>query len=155
AIDVAAAGALASRHRPWRPTMSNTTPLTRRTALQTLAAGVAATLTLRSPLRAEEPHKMKGNIKQSVCRWCYGKIGLEKLAEEAKKIGYRSIELLTPEEYKVVKPFGLTCAMVRCASIADGLNRKENHERIEQELRRHIEFAAAEGLPNVICMAGN
>jgi len=45
--------------------------------------------------------------------------------------------------------------MMRCASIPDGLNRKENHEKIEKELRTHIEFAAAEGIPNVICMAGN
>jgi hydroxypyruvate isomerase len=45
--------------------------------------------------------------------------------------------------------------MIRCASIADGLNRTPNHDKIEQELRRHIEFAAAEGLPNVICMSGN
>src|SRR5262249_45586980 len=30
-----------------------------------------------------------------------------------------------------------------------------NHPAIEKELRRHIEFAAAEGLPNVICMSGN
>jgi hydroxypyruvate isomerase len=45
--------------------------------------------------------------------------------------------------------------MVRCKSISDGLNRKENHDWIEKELRTHIDFAAAEGLPNVICMSGN
>src|SRR5262249_2076249 len=28
-------------------------------------------------------------------------------------------------------------------------------DRIEQELRTHIEFAAAEKIPNVICMSGN
>src|SRR5262249_35673304 len=40
-------------------------------------------------------------------------------------------------------------------SIADGLNRKENHERIEKELRANLEFAAAEGIPNVLVMSGN
>jgi len=45
--------------------------------------------------------------------------------------------------------------MIRCKSIKDGLNRKENHDWIEKELETHIEFAAAEGLPNVICMAGD
>jgi hydroxypyruvate isomerase len=45
--------------------------------------------------------------------------------------------------------------MLRCKSITDGLNRKENHGWIEDELRKNIEFAAAEGLPNVICMSGN
>jgi hydroxypyruvate isomerase len=71
------------------------------------------------------------------------------------KLGYRSIELIGPTDYPAIKPFGLTCAMVRCESIPNGLNRVENHDRIEAELRRHIEFAAAEGIPNVICMSGN
>src|SRR5262249_17893627 len=110
---------------------------TRRSVLQSLGAGAlgaVAAARLAPPARADQPAKVKGNIKQSVCRWCYGRIPLDKLAAEAKKIGYQSVELLTPEEFKVVKPLGLTCAMVRCASIADGLNRKENHDRIEQEL---------------------
>jgi hydroxypyruvate isomerase len=45
--------------------------------------------------------------------------------------------------------------MIRCKSITDGLNRKENHDWIEAELRSHIDFAAAEKIPNVICMSGN
>ena len=45
--------------------------------------------------------------------------------------------------------------MATAGTIADGLNRKENHERIERELRTNIEFAVAEGIPNVLCMSGN
>jgi hydroxypyruvate isomerase len=130
----------------------------RRSLLQTAGAGVVGTLAatrLQPYVLAAEPAQAKGNITQSVCRWCYGQIPLERLAAEAAKMGYRSIELLRPEEYPAVKKVGLTCAMIRCNSIPDGLNRKENHDRIEQELRKHIEFAAAEGLPNVICMSGN
>jgi hydroxypyruvate isomerase len=119
-------------------------------------AGAAALGVLAAPHAegADKP-QTKGRIKQSVCRWCYGGIKLEKLAEEAKKIGYQSIELLTIDEYKQVKPFGLTCAMLGHVSIADGLNRKQFHEGIEKALRTNIEFAAAESIPNVICMAGN
>ncbi len=128
--------------------------ISRRQAIQ--AAGVAA-VSQAVPPRTEalEPMRTRGNLKQSVCQWCYGTVPLEKLAAESARIGYKSIELLTPDQYKVIKPLGLTCAMVRCKSIADGLNRKENHEWIESELRAHIEFAAAEGLPSVICMSGN
>jgi hydroxypyruvate isomerase len=118
------------------------------------AVGIVSPALLRAKGGDNEPVKARGNIKQSVCQWCY-RIPLDKLAVEAAKMGYKSIELLTPEQYKVVKPLGLTCAMVKCKSIPDGLNRKENHDWIEQELRNHIEFAAAEGLPNVICMSGN
>jgi hydroxypyruvate isomerase len=127
----------------------------RRTVLKVATAGTIGTLVGSRAGAANETGKVQGNIKQSVCRWCYGSIPLDKLAAEVARIGYKSVELLTVEEFKTVKPFGLTCAMVRCASIADGLNRKENHDRIEQELRKHVDFAAAEGIPNVICMSGN
>ena len=123
------------------------------------AAGVGALAALSRPLsqlRAGEAAKAGGNIKQSVCRWCYKDIPLEKLAEESKRIGYRSIELLTPDEYQVVKPYGLTCAMLSGAcTITDGFNRKENHEQLVKKVSEFIEFAADNGLPNVIFFSGN
>jgi hydroxypyruvate isomerase len=134
--------------------MMNERMLNRRTALGVTAAGAAGILAAPH-LYGDDRPAAKGRVKQSVCRWCYGGIKLEKLAEEAKKIGYQSIELLTIDEYKVVKPFGLTCAMLGRVSISNGLNRKEFHAGIEKELRKNIEFAAAEGIPNVICMSGD
>ena len=128
------------------------TSLDRRSALAALAAvGLSA-----ADLRAlEEAPKPKGNVKQSICRWCYNKIPLDKLGEIAKKLGYVSIELLGDKEVLEVNKAGLCCAVMRCASIADGLNRKANHDRIEKELKTNLEFAADNGVPNVICMSGN
>jgi hydroxypyruvate isomerase len=122
---------------------------------EVLAAGTAAALAANLP--ADEVRPPKGRIKQSICRWCYvpGRMSLEKLAAAARKMGYQSIELLLPDEVKVVKEHGLTCAVLGRPSIPDGLNRTENHDKIEKELHGQIEFAAAEGVPNVICMAGN
>jgi hydroxypyruvate isomerase len=131
---------------------------TRRNALRTLSAGALATVGLSSAAAHadEKPHEIKGRIKQSLCKWCYDKkLPLEKLAIEAKKIGYQSIELLVPKEFPTVKAQGLTCAILGGADIANGLNRKENHEKIVNHLREFIEFAAKEGIPNVICMSGN
>src|SRR5687767_15126445 len=124
------------------------------------AAGVGALAAVGGPLaeaRADEEEPLvNGNIKQSVCRWCYGNIPLEELAAEAKRIGYQSIELVTPAEFPTVKAAGLTCAMLSGAcKIEDCFNRKENHDQLEKVLREHIEFAAANGLPNVICFSGN
>jgi hydroxypyruvate isomerase len=126
----------------------------RRAALKAAGAGLAAALAAPHVAGGDAP-KAKGRVKQSVCRWCYGRIPLAELAEGVKRIGYRSVELLTPEEFKVVKPLGLTCAILGGADIANGLNRRENHGWIEKHLREYVEFAAAEGIPNVICMAGN
>jgi hydroxypyruvate isomerase len=127
----------------------------RRAVLKSTAAALAAA-SVPAFVSADEPAKSKGRIKQSVCRWCYGGVNLEKLAEAVKPMGYQSNELISPEEYKVVKKFGLTCAVMRCASgISNGLNRKENHDKIVRELLDDIDFAAAEGLPNVLTMSGD
>ena len=127
----------------------------RRTAIAALGAGAFGAAAI-GRLEADETPAVKGRIKQSVCKWCYSpKLPLEKLAAEVKKIGYQSIELLVPQEFPVVKAAGLTCAILGGASIPDGLNRKENHEKIEKHLREFIDFAAKEGIPNVICMSGN
>jgi hydroxypyruvate isomerase len=134
--------------------MQNEHLLNRRTLLGVAGAGALGVLAAPH-VRGENKPATKGRIKQSLCRWCYGNIKLEKLAEEAKKIGYQSIELLTIDEYKIVKPYGLTCAMLGRVSISNGLNRKEFHAGIEKELRKNIAFAAAEGIPNVICMSGD
>jgi hydroxypyruvate isomerase len=138
--------------------MAGATRWDRRTVVK--AAGVGALAALGGPLslgRAEESKaKGGGKIKQSVCRWCYGGVPLEKLAAEAKRIGYRSIELVTPAEFPTVKKAGLTCAMLSGAcTIPDCFNRTENHDQLVKVLREHIEFAAENGLPNVICFSGN
>jgi hydroxypyruvate isomerase len=132
--------------------------LDRRSVVKATGAGVLAAFGGPLPHVHAEASKAKasGKIKQSVCRWCYGDIPLEKLTAEAKRIGYQSVELVTPAEFPTVKEAGLTCAMLNGAcEIGNCLNRKENHDRLEKALREHIEFAAANGLPNVICFSGN
>src|SRR5258708_4412393 len=129
--------------------------INRRTVLKAAGVGFGA-LAASSFAAGDEAPKVNGNIKQSVCAWCYGQIALEKLAEEAKRIGYQSVELLNQEQIKIVKKVGLTCAVMSTAgSIADGLNRKENHDKILKQLETNIEFAAAEDIPNVLVMSGN
>jgi hydroxypyruvate isomerase len=127
--------------------------------LQSLGAGTAAALAPILSIAAEPKGstsaKINGNIKQSVCRWCYGKIPLEQLAEASAKMGFKSVELLTIDDYKKLKPLGLTCAMLSGPSLTDGISHPENHEKIIEILKRNIEFAADEGLPNVIVHAGN
>jgi hydroxypyruvate isomerase len=134
--------------------MSRQTPITRRSALK--AAGAIALASSAVPaVHSEVPAKANGNLKQSVCRWCYGRIPLEKLVAEVKKLGYVSVELLLPKEHAVVKQFGLTCAVLGGADIANGMNRKEYHERTLKRLREHIDYAAAEKIPAVLVMSGN
>jgi hydroxypyruvate isomerase len=137
--------------------MPNAARLDRRSVMK--MAGVGALAAVGGPLRqieAAEPDKLDSHIKQSVCRWCYKDIPLEKLAEESKKIGFRSIELLSPDEFKKVHPLGLTCAVLSgSCTIADGWNQKKNHASLINSVSEHINFAAANKLRNVIFFSGN
>jgi hydroxypyruvate isomerase len=137
--------------------MADSIRLNRRTAIKAAALGtVVASTQPVAWVRGGETAKINGNLKQSLCRGCYKNIPLGKLAEDAKRIGLRSIELLTPDEYLELKPTGLSCAMLKgvCA-IPDCLNRTQNHDRFEKRVREYIDFAADNNLPNVICFSGN
>ena len=123
--------------------------VTRRSAFHAVAAG--ALVAAKNASAASE-----GRLKQSVARWCYQKMSLEDLAKEASRIGLKGIDLISHQEWPVVQKYGLTPAMTPGAgNISDGLNRKENHDRLEHEFRENIERAAAAGVPNVITFSGN
>src|SRR5690349_4825707 len=68
----------------------------------------------------------KGRIKQSVCKWCFPKVSVEKLAAEGKRMGLKAIDLLSPDQFGALKDTGLICSMVNSHPIDPGLNRREN-----------------------------
>ena len=122
---------------------------TRRSTFHAVAIGALAAATKVSAAP-------EGRLKQSVARWCYQKMSLDDLAKQAARIGLKGIDLISYKEWPVVQKYGLVPAMTPGAgTIADGLNRKENHERLEHEFRENIERAAAAGVPNVITFSGN
>jgi hydroxypyruvate isomerase len=136
--------------------------LNRRQLLQSGAACTAAAL-LPSSLPAAEtqtagtPVARKGNIKQSVSRWCYQKIALDDLCVASAQMGLKAIDLLQPDEWEVPRRHGLICSMgyADAGSIPDGLNRIEHHDKIEAGLRKNVPLAAKAGVPNVITFSGN
>lgn len=99
--------------------------------------------------------ELKGRIRQSVCKWCYGSIPLETFAQYCAGIGIRSIELLEPSDWPILKKYGLICAMTPSHSIGKGLNRVENHEECLAKIRGGIDATSEAGFPNVICFSGN
>ena len=88
-------------------------------------------------------------------------MALAELVAAAAEIGYAAIEIWQrPPDFEdiveLAKQHGLAVAgMVGHASLADGLNQRSNHDRIEAELRESIDIAVAHGIPGVICFAGN
>jgi hydroxypyruvate isomerase len=120
--------------------------MTRRTFVPVLAA---APLAVAATTR-------KGRLKQSACRWCYKDIPIETLARGFADLGLKGMDLIEPEDWAVVKKYGLVPSMTTGAgTIPDALNRKENHTKLEQQFRETIPRAAAAGVPNVITFSGN
>ena len=131
---------------------------TRRALLQSSIAGLAATQVpgVAASLSATSEAR-KARIRQSVSRWCYQKIPLDRLSEYASAIGLRGVDLLEPDEYEVPRRYGLICTMAYAGGgeIKKALNRTENHAAIEQAFRTNIPKAAAAQVPNVITFSGN
>src|SRR5947208_886196 len=135
--------------------------LSRRDLIKTALSGVtAASLPLPSSGNGERqsaPVQRKGRIRQSVARWCYKDIPLDKLCAYGAEIGLKAVDLLNPDEYEVPARYGLVCSMGYASGgdIANALNRVENHAKIEEGFRKYIPLAAKAGVPNVITFSGN
>ncbi len=104
-----------------------------------------------------------GKIKQAFTCGAFsrgGKVPMAELFSIAADIGFKGVDL--PGGYdinEVVKEapkHGLTvAATVGHKSLPDGLNKKDNHDRIEQELTENIKFAADHNVRNLVCFSGN
>jgi hydroxypyruvate isomerase len=123
-------------------------------------AGAAAVLGATNSNSNAEITKVvkKGRIKQSICRGCLRKAGMdvEQMAATAAKMGVLGLDLVRPEDWDAVKKHGRVATMVPGAgSIKRGLNDKSLHGQFLEDFRSNIQAAADAGWPNVICMAGD
>ncbi|MFN2570720.1 MAG: hydroxypyruvate isomerase family protein [Gemmatimonadales bacterium] len=113
---------------------------------------------MASPIRPSA-HLPSGRLKQSASRWCYRSIPLPDLCKAGKGMGLSGIDLLTSEDWPVVRQHGLVCSMGYAAARDDfiprGFNDPANHDLLVGELERALPLAAQHGVPNLIAMFGN
>ena len=134
------------------------TGMTRREAvIGATAAIVAAGLGSRSEASPAQKVVTKGRLKQSVSRWCYGKIPMPEFCKAVADMGLTAIDLLEEPDWAIVRDHGLICSMAYAGggSIRDGLNVKANHDAIVRNFEQKIPKAAAMKVPNVITFFGN
>lgn len=123
-----------------------------------LAVGLPVAESLQHRLTAsDQATGLKGRVNHSVCRWCYSKIQFEDLCKAAKEIGLTSIELTGPDEWPILKKYGLTSAMPWGAGkgINDGFNDLKLHDELIASYEAIFPKLAAAGLDKVICFSGN
>lgn len=138
--------------------MNTSTKISRRSAISTVAAAAGTLAAVRFSSAAEPAPKLKGRIRHSVSKWCYGKIPLDEFCRAVKAMGIESVELLGQKDWEIVQKHGLTCAMCNGPagwSIPKGWNRVENHDKLVAAYEQMIPIVANAGLPNLICFSGN
>ena len=126
--------------------------MTRRSFLPSLA--VAASL----PAQNSKPVARKGKLRQAVCNGVFGRtMPFEERCREAARLGVQGYDLIGPKDWPTLKKYGLVPSMVPGGggTIADGLNRVENHARIEPLMHQTIDQCAEFGAPNLITFSGN
>lgn len=135
---------------------------TRRTALTAIASVSGAALlsgaasAQEAPSQATQNPPGAGRLRQSVSRWCYGKVPLDALCQTAKGMGIQGIDLLGEDDWPAVKAQGLECAMASgLGSIPAGWNRPENHERLIAIAQELLPKVARAGIKNVVIFSGN
>ncbi|WP_102798083.1 hydroxypyruvate isomerase family protein [Bowmanella denitrificans] len=121
-----------------------------------LAGGLSAlpSLTLAS---GPAQKGLKGHIRHSVSRWTYADLSLEELCQVVKSLGFAAIDLVGPEDWPVLKKYGVDASMCNGAelNLTDGWCDTAFHPQLIARYLRHIDLVADAGYRNLICFSGN
>ena len=97
-------------------------------------------------------------LKQAAPGWCFvrGEVTTEFFLQGLVELGISGVEMIDQQYWSMANDLGLTIATHGGhASLTDGLNKPENHNRIEDELLKNIELAQQYNIVNLICFSGN
>jgi hydroxypyruvate isomerase len=98
------------------------------------------------------------SISQSIAWWCFvpEKQNPEEFVRAVADTGYAAIDLVPPPYYELVTAQGLAISSVAAHdSITLGLNRRDQHDRIEKEIVAKLADAQKWRIPNLICFSGS
>ena len=99
-----------------------------------------------------------GRPKASMTWWSFTGSGIEAhdLIQAVAAMGYDGIELADETLWPAIAETGLAIVSHRGhGTIESGLNRRENHDRIEAEILANLELAQRWGITVLICFSGN
>jgi len=101
---------------------------------------------------------VKGDIRQSVSKWCFGNIPLPEFCKICKKLGMVGVDLISENEWDIVNEHDMIVTMGNGpgpSGIGHGFNRRQNHDGLVAAFTRLIPIAAEKKVPNLICFSGN
>ena len=131
----------------------------RRDFLLSLAAVPVARLGASRLQAPQAATTLKGRIRQGVTQGVFTRgTSIEEACREASRLGIVAFDLLGPRDWPTLRKHGLVPSMYppgAGGTIADAVNRKENHGRIGESMRAAIDEAASANVPNIITFSGN
>src|SRR5947208_16879766 len=103
-----------------------------------------------------------GRFPQSIAFWCFNSAGekwdIDTTCRVAKELGCKSVELAAPEEWGVVKKYGLVCAIalngMPGAPFVKGFNNPRYQDEVIARAKQSIDACAEASFPNVIAFTG-
>jgi len=142
------------------PNTEHAKRISRRSILQNAGMGAAAAMAFTLSSCADKCKDMKmtatrGRIKQSIVYWCFEKYwDVEKTCQIAKELGCKSVELVEPKDWPILKKYGLVLALHGSHWFDQGMNNPKYHDMCIGKMRKSIDECAQFGFPNVITFTG-
>ena len=97
-------------------------------------------------------------VSQSIAWWCFvpEKLTPDRFVRATADAGFPAIDLVPPEYWSLVSEHGLAISAIAAHQpLTIGLNRFDQHDRLEKEIRDNIIHAQRLGIRNLICFSGN
>ena len=119
----------------------------RRQLLTGIGAVAATAVIPHSTANSQESRRGKAivnnRVNQSVVHWCFKPMKLELLARHAAEMGIKSVELIAPKDWPILKKHGLECAITPSHGFAQGFADPEMHDECIQKLTSAIDATSA------------
>ena len=96
-------------------------------------------------------------MKLSAPDWCFFPEGADPdtYYRKLKAMGYSGVEMVAPERWQAAKRAGLEIVNLSGPGMTDGMNRRENRQKLSDEILRMTEDASKNGIPYIIVFSGN
>jgi hydroxypyruvate isomerase len=136
--------------------VSRRTILAGAAGLTAAASGLsAARAALAADAPADAPFKVtNARVNQSVIHWCFKPMPVPTLIKGAVRLGLKSVELIPPSEWALLKKHGMVCAISPGHPFTKGFAHKEEHDECIAILRKSIDDTSDAGFPSVITFSG-
>jgi hydroxypyruvate isomerase len=124
-------------------------------AVVAIAPAAFSTSLENSDLPTESAYVRKGRINQSLTYWCYQKYwNVEQFCRLAKQLGCKAVGLIEPEDWHILKKYGLVCGLTSSHMFVEGMNNPAYQPMCIEKIRKSIDNNAEVGFPSVITFTG-